>query len=109
MPSLSEAYERRLRDGQIREDAAQGQALQALARLETDLDEAPKPSFFRRPEPIKGVYLWGPVGRGKSMLMDLFFETATIEPRLRVHFQAFMAQTHKRLNTWRKDEPGARK
>jgi cell division protein ZapE len=109
MPSLSDAYASRLRDGQIREDKAQAEALQALMRLEADLANTPRPSLFRRPEAPVGVYLWGPVGRGKSMLMDLFFETASAEPKRRVHFQAFMAETHRRLNIWRKDEPGARR
>jgi cell division protein ZapE len=109
MSDLRAAYDERLARGDIRPDPAQAQALVALERLEADLDRAPRPSLFRKPDTPRGVYLWGPVGRGKSMLMDLFFETAPTEPRRRVHFQAFMAETHKRLNVWRKGDPAARK
>ena len=60
-------------------DVAQAAAVEALSRLEADLDAAGEPgfSFFgRKPKSQRGVYLWGPVGRGKSMVMDLFFDSA---------------------------------
>lgn len=109
MSALRAAYQDRLQTGQIRPDAAQAQALAALERLEADLARAAKPSLFRKPEPIRGAYLWGPVGRGKSMVMDLFFQTAPIAAKRRIHFQVFMAETHKRLNVWRKGDAAARK
>jgi cell division protein ZapE len=76
--SLRTAYRERLAQGEIRPDAAQAAAVDALSRLEADLDSAGEPGFSlfgRKPKSQRGVYLWGPVGRGKSMLMDLFFES----------------------------------
>ena len=110
--SLKAAYRERLERGEIKPDAAQQAAVDALARLESDLNEAGEGSafsFFRKPKAPKGVYLWGPVGRGKSMLMDLFFACAPIEKKRRAHFYAFMAQVHGLIDDWRKGDAAARK
>ncbi len=59
-------------------------------------------NFRLRPKFIKGLYLWGGVGRGKSMLMDWFFDMAEVKNKNRVHFHSFMLKVHSRMNYWRK-------
>ncbi len=113
MPSqLQAAYDARLAQGEIRPDAAQAAALAALVRLEGDLTRAEPngfASFFKKPESQRGVYLIGPVGRGKSMLMDLFFAHAPVEKKRRIHFHVFMGEIHRLIDAWRKGDPAARK
>jgi cell division protein ZapE len=62
--------------------------------------------FRSGPESNAGVYLWGGVGRGKSMLMDLAFDHLEVAPKRRVHFHAFMLETHQRLRLARESEEG---
>lgn len=113
MPTAIEAaYQDRLARGEIRHDPAQAAALPALARLERDLRDAEPSGLlarFKKPESQTGVYLWGPVGRGKSMLMDLFFETAPVEAKRRVHFHVFMGEVHRLIDAWRKGDSAERK
>ncbi len=113
--SLHTAYAQRREAGTLRPDVAQLSAIKTLSRLEAELQTAQEPqgfSLFRRPKAsdgIKGVYLWGPVGRGKSMLMDLFFDIAPVRRKRRAHFHAFMAEVHGLIDQWRKGTAAERK
>jgi cell division protein ZapE len=111
--SLSAAYRERLQSGELKPDPAQEAGVRALSRLESELNALGEPSFglsfFKRPKTLRGVYLWGPVGRGKSMLMDLFFASAPVARKRRVHFQAFMAEVHGLIDAWRKGDAAQRR
>jgi cell division protein ZapE len=89
MTTVQDALAARLRDGRLRPDPAQERVVPALDRLREDLARRPSGGLFRRAEPVRGLYLWGGVGTGKSMLMDLFLETVAVPVR-RQHFHAFM-------------------
>ncbi len=106
---LREAYEERLASGQIGADAAQEAAVVALSRVEAELADSRAAGLFRKREPVRGAYLWGPVGRGKSMLMDLFHAVAPARPKRRAHFHVFMAEVHAMVNAWRTGDMAARR
>lgn len=102
MGGVRAKYEAKVASGALSVDAAQADAAMLLDELAARLANPPKSGWFSKPEPVRGVYLWGGVGRGKSMLMDLFFGEAVTRPKRRVHFHEFMAQVHERLGIWRK-------
>jgi cell division protein ZapE len=104
MPKLVERYRAGVKSGEIKPDAAQEAAAKRLQQLATVL-KTYKPGrrgFFFAPKPAPcGLYIWGDVGRGKSMLMDLFFELAPLQRKIRVHFNAFMVDVHARIHAER--------
>ncbi len=100
-----------VRDGALERDPAQEIVVRRLDALEAELGEyrlARKSSALgwlfaaRKPQAApQGLYIWGSVGRGKSMLMDLFFAASAARRKRRVHFHAFMADVHARIHGWR--------
>ena len=109
MGYVIERYEARISDGQLMPDPVQAEAAAALDDLAHRLANRKTGGWFSKAESVTGLYMWGGVGRGKSMLMDLFFEHAPVEARRRVHFHEFMAEVHDRLDAWRKLSEDERK
>lgn len=99
-------YQKRIDSGELRADPVQQAVLPEFQRIADGLRVAPvKRGLFRRsvaPPAPKGLYLWGGVGRGKSMLMDLFCDTIPDVPSRRVHFHAFMQEIHAAMHEARK-------
>lgn len=106
-------YQTLMQAGELKPDTDQANAVNALEDLHEALlsysrtDRAQDgwlSRFFRRTDSIinspKGIYLYGGVGRGKSMLMDLFYETAPLQAKQRIHFHEFMLDIHARLKAW---------
>ena len=90
--------------GALSADPLQAGAAQILDRIATDL--ARPAGLFRRPKPVRGAYLVGSVGRGKTMLMELFFEAAPLAEKRRVHFDEFMDEVHSAIADFRKGDGG---
>lgn len=112
MPTVSARYASLVAAGEIERDPAQQAAVDRLTALEAQLrgyTPAPKSSalgwlFGRKgaqPGSVKGVYFYGEVGRGKTMLMDLFFAANPVQRKRRAHFHEFMLDVHERVHTWR--------
>ncbi|MEM1076298.1 MAG: cell division protein ZapE [Pseudomonadota bacterium] len=103
MTSLTQHYMDLVRQGELTEDPAQIAALPEFERVHDALLTPVKRGLFRKaPDPPKGVYFWGGVGRGKSMLMDLFVQHLDGIPSRRVHFHAFMQEIHAEIHKVRK-------
>jgi cell division protein ZapE len=96
--------------GRVGSDDAQLAVIAKLARLEVRIAEhrlARKSSSLgwlfgnRKEPPLKGLYIYGDVGRGKTMLMDLFFEASPVQRKRRAHFHEFMNDVHERVHGFR--------
>ncbi len=111
--SLLDRYSDLVNRGLLERDEGQAGVVQKLELLRRGLSSSTGPrkaSSLGRlfgtkslAAPPRGLYLWGAVGRGKTMLMDLFFETAPVESKRRVHFHAFMAETHAQIHARRQE------
>jgi cell division protein ZapE len=108
---LIERYLHRVSRGQLERDPAQEQVLRDLEKLAAELAfyrPARKSAALgwlvgaRAVAPPRGASLWGSVGRGKTILMDLFFEEAQLTHKRRLHFHSFMAEVHARIFAYRK-------
>ena len=112
MTGMLARYDALTEAGELRPDADQRAAAQRLDALQREL-EAPAEGggflgklFGKKPARPRGVYMWGGVGRGKSMLMDLFVETLDIAAKRRVHFHEFMLEVDRMIGEERKRENG---
>jgi len=112
LPNLLTRYQSLVSSGQIEPDAAQAAAVARLHALVEQIGAkrlARKSSALgwlfgskaEQQQNLKGLYIWGPVGRGKTMLMDLFFRYVPDQRKRRVHFHDFMADVHQRVHEWR--------
>lgn len=95
-------YLKRVESGLFQPDPEQQRAAEALEDLWQRLQEAPGNSLIdrvrrRKSPPVKGLYLWGSVGRGKTWLMDLFYDQLPLEQKQRIHFHRFMRRVHDSL------------
>lgn len=95
-------YHEQVKKGVISEDPQQLKAMQHLQRVYNELVEEHKRrsgllSILRRPYLVKGLYLWGSVGIGKTFMMDCFFHSLPFPNKLRMHFHQFMQRVHNAL------------
>ena len=112
MPNTLSRYQALVDSGEISFDAAQAAVARRLSALNDRLADyrlARRKSsalawlFSRgqKQEPVRGLYIWGEVGRGKTMLMDLFMEASPVRRKRRAHFHEFMADVHERIHIYR--------
>ena len=110
--SLLDHYADKVTAGHIERNASQEDVLHRLEDLRLALtgESMRNPRVFgwlagsgRRDPPVRGLYIWGDAGRGKTMLMDLFFDGTQVERKSRVHFHGFMANVHAYIHAWRQE------
>ncbi len=110
--SLPDHYQALVASGAIERDPAQAVLVSRLEQLARDLGERALASKGRalgwlfgrgkaEAEPLKGLYIWGSVGRGKTMLMDMFYSRVKGVTKRRAHFHVFMAEVHERIHAFR--------
>ena len=114
--TVRDAYEAGVASGALEADPAQSEVVGALDALARELGSAAsrrgigaalaglfgaRPGVAARELAPRGLYIHGDVGRGKTMLMDMFFAVAPVARKRRVHFNAFMTDAHARLHAWR--------
>ncbi|MGI6245995.1 MAG: cell division protein ZapE [Pseudochelatococcus sp.] len=110
--SVRARYDALAASGAIERDAAQERLIERLDGLIVALVAAPAPAKTGRlarlfgggrenRQPVRGLYVWGSVGRGKTMLMDLFMEAAPVSRKRRAHFHDFLADVHERIFRFR--------
>jgi cell division protein ZapE len=105
MSAVLTEYDRRRDSGILKPDAAQRAIVGRLDALAGQLEASAPKGFLGRlkkpPPSPRGLYIHGEVGRGKTMVMDLFHAAVNVTPKRRVHFHAFMQEVHKRLHAAR--------
>lgn len=112
MTQVLSRYDALVAAGELRRDADQAAAAHRLDQLARELEQGPRKGSIlwrlagKAPQAPRGLYMWGGVGRGKSMLMDLLFEAVKIERKRRVHFHEFMIEVHAALAEERRKEAG---
>ena len=111
--ALFAQYDAWVQEGKIKDDPAQRMVVGYLQSIKDSLStqgkRKPKGLFdalLGKKSALHGLYVWGNVGRGKSMLMDLFFTHAPVDKKRRVHFHAFMQEVHARIHALRREGKG---
>lgn len=110
--TLLKHYHARLAAGELEPDQAQAAVVARLQEVQEQLTKpAPRPGILERlpgmrrgrpsASPVRGLYIWGSVGRGKTWLVDLFFNQLSTEQKLRIHFHRLMQRIHEQLATLR--------
>jgi cell division protein ZapE len=102
---LLEAYAAKIERGELHGDPAQAAVVSRLAKLAKNLEARDRrgvlAKLVSRNTPSKGIYIHGDVGRGKTMLMDLFFANLQVRAKQRIHFHGFMQDIHRRRQSLR--------